>query len=354
LRILIVKLSAIGDVVHTLPLLEVLKGCYPDAAVDWVVEEDAAALIEGHPLLERVIVSRRKGWQRGILTRKTGRIMADIKAFSAELRRFDYDIILDVQGLLKSGIITGLARGRRKIGLSDSREMAGIFLNEPPVEINWEDHAIDRYLRMADRLGCSKKGWDGRIPIDDRARDVVTGLLKEQGAGKRPIAAINPVAKWDTKLWNSKGFAKVADAIMDELGCDVVFTGSRADLPVIEEICGMMRGTPMVFAGRTNLKELACLLGRCSVLVTTDTGPMHMAAAEGCPVVALFGPTSPRRTGPYGTGHRIVSAGSACSPCYRRRCYHKTCMNDIKSRDVIEAVSSVLAQGGRACYCPCS
>jgi len=346
-RILIVKLSAIGDVVHTLPLLETLKWNFPEAKIDWVVEEDASGIIRGHPLLDRVLVSKRKFWQNRLLRgRERSLIYRQIESFLNELRSFRYDLVLDIQGLFKSGIITGVARGERKLGLAGAREMASVFLSEAPVKVDMDDHAVERYLKMADYLLCKRIAWNGRIPFSEAEALTVKSVMEKNRLGQRPVIAFNPVAKWPTKLWSIEGFAEVAEMIRSEFSCDLVFTGSLSDRPVIEEISRLMARPPVILAGRTDLKGLAFFLSRCSALVTTDTGPMHIAAAMGCPVVALFGPTAPWRTGPYGKGNRIVSAKVACSPCFKRHCRHRTCMKDIKSEKVIECVGQVLKEHG--------
>jgi heptosyltransferase-1 len=309
LNILIVKLSAIGDMVHALPFLEALRKGFPEARIDWVVEEDSSQILVGHSALNRVIVSRRKSWQQGLA--KTPRqvcVLREMLHFLSELRSFHYDLVIDLQGLLKSGVLVGLSKGKRKIGMDGSREGAGLFLNERPIPVDYGQHAIDRYLRVAEYIGCDGAGRGGRIPYCEADRKSVDEFLHRHGIQKGPLVAINPMAKWPTKLWQPNRFAALARRIREELGCEVVFTGSNSDRPVIRRIMGMMPSAPVSLAGQTSLKELAYLYTRCKLLVTTDTGPMHVAAAMGCPVVALFGPTAPWRTGPYGKGHAVIRA----------------------------------------------
>jgi 3-deoxy-D-manno-octulosonic-acid transferase/heptosyltransferase-1 len=150
------------------------------------------------------------------------------------------------------------------------------------------------------------------------------------------------MAKWKTKLWEPERFALLADRLQNDLSCDVIFTGSGHDRATIEGISRMMKKEPHNLAGRTSLKELAYLFTKSTVLVTTDTGPMHMAAAMGCPVVALFGPTAPWRTGPYGRGHRVVRAEVDCSPCFKKKCDQMTCMREIVVEDVFEAAKAIV------------
>jgi heptosyltransferase-1 len=341
--ILIVKLSSIGDVVHALPFLEALRKGLPGARIDWVVEEDSSQILVGHPALNRVIVSRRKSWQQGLAkTPHSVCVFREMLHFLNELRSLHYDLVIDLQGLLKSGVLVGLSKGKRKIGMAGSREGAGLFLNERPIPVDYDQHAIDRYLRVAESIGCDGADRGGRIPYCESDRKSVDEFLHRHEIQKGPLVAINPMAKWPTKLWRPERFAALARRIREESGCEVIFTGSNSDRPVIRRIMGMMPSAPLSLAGQTSLKELAYLYTRCRLLVTTDTGPMHVAAAMGCPVVALFGPTAPWRTGPYGKGHKVIKADPGCNPCFKKRCDHMTCMNEIGVDQVFEAIKESL------------
>ncbi len=343
--ILIIKLSAIGDVVHSLPVLEVLRKTYPRARIDWVVEEAASDILKGHPALDQVIVS-----PRGTLTRAAA--SGDIRAFFLEagcftrkLRFVSYDLVIDLQGLLKSGVLVGMARGRRKVGMNDSREGASLFLSEPGFPVNRDVHAIDRYLSMAEVLGCDISAWDGALPVTGTDRQRAARLLDEAGVAAGRFVAVNPVAKWKTKLWVPGRFSSLCDRIIEETGRSVVFTGGNSDKSYVESIVGGMKRPAADLAGKTGLRELACIYDRADLLVTTDTGPMHIAAAMKCPVVALFGPTSAVRTGPYGAGHRVVRSAAPCSPCFRKKCNDPLCMSGIDVERVFEAASDLLIPG---------
>ncbi len=346
-NILIIKLSSIGDVVHTLPFLEVMKNSYPDSKIDWLVEEEASQVISGHPAINRVIISKRKSWEKEILNPlKFAKVYSEAAGFYKELKRSSYDIVIDLQGLFRSGFLTALSRGKRKIGMSGGREGASFFLKEPPVPVNYEQHAIDRYLNVAAYLGCNAIKFKGEIPLFESDMKLANELLGP-GTITNNLIAINPMAKWKTKLWEADKFSELALRLIRELNCRVIFTGSGQDRPVIDEMIKMMEqpgnaSRPVNLAGRTSLKELAYLYSRCSVLVCTDTGPMHIAAAMGCRVVALFGPTAPLRTGPYGTGHRVIRSGIDCSPCLKKECGDPRCMKDITVDEVFATVTTLM------------
>jgi len=343
--ILIIKLSAIGDVVHALPFLDVLRKNFPDARIDWLVEEQASQIISGHSGLDRVIVSRRNLWKSRLLHFKSYMpLVREVSEFLKELRSYEYDLVIDLQGLLKSGVLVGLSKGKRKIGMGGAREGGWIFLNERPVPVDYEQHAIVRYLRVAGYLDCDFSSWKGDIPVSGSDKKWVNDLLNAKGNNKRPLVAINPMARWKTKLWESERFAVLADRITDELSCKVIFTGSSMDRNVIEDISKKMKVQPMNLAGRTGLKQLAYLFTKCAALLTTDTGPMHIGAAMGCRVVALFGPTAPWRTGPYGHSHKVIRTDLECSPCFKKKCKDIHCMKDITVDRVFEAVKNMVIE----------
>ncbi len=337
--ILIVKLSAIGDVVHSLPLVEVLRKNFPEARIDWVVEEDSSQIIKDHKDIDHVIVSHRKSWQRRLLKRgERSAAFREIIQFLKELRSEEYDLVIDLHGLFKSGILTGLSKGKRKVGTTGFTEGSQLFLTERPYPVDYNQHALDRYLKMADYLRCTKDSWKGRIPLRESDKTFIDKFIRENAIQKERLVAINPIAKWKTKLWEPSRFAILADRLQKELSCEIVFTGSRDDRAVMDEILERMGERPFNLAGETNLKELAYLYSNCRLLISTDTGPMHVAAAMGCPVVVLFGPTDPWRTGPYGEGHMVIREKIECSPCFKKKCSHLTCMKDISVDRVFDSV----------------
>jgi 3-deoxy-D-manno-octulosonic-acid transferase/heptosyltransferase-1 len=339
MNILFIKLSAIGDVVQTLPALEAIKRTYPDSDVTWAVEEAAADILDGHPLINRLLVSRRKSWTRMLrnpLTFFQG--LGGIVRFFSELRSTRYDIAIDFQGLFKSGILIGLARAQRKIGFDHTRELSYLFLNERLPAYDIEKHALERYLDVARYLGAKDPSPACTLPIEreiSRIKQRIEGL---KPAG-RPLVAINPVARWKTKLWSERKFAELADRLISERNAVIIFTGSHEDGLVNARILAMMVQNAVSWAGETTLKELAALASLCTVFITTDTGPMHLAAAAGTRVVALFGPTAPWRTGPFGPSHVTVRAGLICSPCFKRTCDDNVrCMEEITVDEVMRNI----------------
>ncbi|MFW5989709.1 MAG: lipopolysaccharide heptosyltransferase I [Desulfosudaceae bacterium] len=344
MNILIVKLSAIGDVIHTLPAANSLREHYPEARLTWLVEEAAAPLIYGHTALDRVLVSRRKTWLRQIRSGAAPEAIRNALAFIRQLRDTRYDLILDFQGLLKSGLLIGLARGGRKIGFGrgmQHQEHSYLFLNELLPAVSMEIHALERNLLMLEPLGITTSTVSYQLPVTGPDRDqarLLTGHAAGEQGGR--VVAINPVAKWDTKLWETDKFARLAD-ILGQRGWKIIFTGDGNDREVVDQIRAAMRQPAANLAGRTTLMELAALYEQADLVISTDTGPMHLAAATGTPVVALFGPTAPWRTGPYGDRHQVVRRPLSCSPCYQRTCRTRECLRSITVEEVLVAVDEL-------------
>jgi heptosyltransferase I len=346
MNILIIKTSAIGDVTHTLPALNALRHHFPKAHITWLVEEASAEILRNHRALDRVLICRRKQWVKDFSqTFSIIKILKEIRNFISALRDTEYDLVIDFQGLLKSGIWVFFSKAFRKVGFGpgmDHAEHSYIFLNERVAAVSMENHALNRELMLLSAIGipCSKIEFE--FPIDNVDREKIKNLLQTFmiSEGDR-IIAINPMAKWDSKLWQSQKFAQVADQICKK-GFRVCFTGAKEDIDEIEKILSFMTCQAVNLAGKTSLKTLAALYEKAELLLTTDTGPMHIAAAINTPVVALFGPTSPTRTGPFGFGHQVINVILECSPCFKRSCPTGKCMKEITVEMVMKKIKHIL------------
>ena len=345
MNILIVKLSAIGDVIHTLPALNALRKYYPGARITWLVEEDSSALVKGHPAVDQVLVSKRKRWVKGFLGPSPWNNVKEIYRFIKRLRGTRYDLVIDFQALLKSGVLIALTRGRRKIGFGkgmEHQEFSYIFLNERIPAVDMDKHALLRNMMLLDALGIPSGDIEYNLPVQDQDRELVDSLLLQHGIGNsKLLVAINPVAKWNSKQWDNLRFAELADQLVNQYEASVVFTGSQPDHRIIQDIITRMETKATNLAGKTTLIALAALYEKTDLVVSTDTGPMHIAAAQGTPVVALFGPTAPWRTGPFGSAHQIIRVDLECSPCFKRQCETSDCMEKISVEQVLASVQKL-------------
>ncbi len=330
-RILLVKLSSFGDVIHALPTLEALRTLYPQGQITWLVEEAYAPLLTGHPALDEVWAVPRVRLGQEVGRDKVLRLLRLLR----RVRASRFDLVIDLQGLLKSALWVALAQSFRKVGYDRTRELSYLALTERIPPYDPEAHAVWRYLNVARHLGAS--------PALPRFRLGLTPTLPDfLASGDRPWVVLHPGARWPTKLWPAAGWAQLGDWLSREKNFAVVITGSAADRELAAQIITRMREKALNLAGRTSLPELAGVMQKARLAITADTGPMHLAAALGTKVVAIFGPTSPGRTGPFGPGHRVVRLGLACSPCFKRHCPEPRCLLELAPDAVLAAVEKSL------------
>ena len=309
MKILIIKPSSLGDVVQALPTVARIRRKFPDAHIAWLINAELTSLLKNCPVINERVEFHRRNHSRfpWLLWR---------------LRRDRFDIVIDLQGLLRSGVMTWTTRAPRRIGMSDAREGARSFYNE--IVSVPQTHALDRYLLAASHLGCDTGPVEFPLGIAPLARD--------------RLIAVNPSARWPTKLWGDGRFAELIRRLP---ASRVVLTGAASDRLRIERLAQGCRN----LAGGTDLFELAELYARCCLVITNDSGPMHIAAAVGTPVVAIFGPTDPALTGPYGKQHVILRAGIECSPCLKDHCAHTPqmeCMQKVTVEQVLAAARPFL------------
>ena len=338
-RILIIKPSSMGDVVHALPTLSALRRAFPSASITWLVKRQWAGLLERAEELDRVwpVAPGFGGWLSQV----------------PRLREANFDLVVDLQGLFRSGAIAWLTGCPVRIGFANAREGSPFFYTQRVPVPAPDLHAVDRYLLVAAALGA-----DLGTPLKDRNhanfrlrvglpdRDEVAFLLSRHGVSAGiPWIAMNVSARWPTKRWPPEFFAAAADRIQEEKLGTVVLIGGPDERAASQAVRGLMRTVPADLTGETQPGLLPALLESASVLLTNDSGPMHVAAAVGTPVVAIFGPTSPARTGPYGKGHRVLANQIPCSPCFSRTCRNRVqleCLTGITPEKAIEAVRDQL------------
>jgi heptosyltransferase-1 len=335
-RILLVKLSSFGDVLHTLPALEALRTVYPSAQITWLVEAAYVPLLTGHPGLDEIWEAPRL--HPGELL--SGSNPARLRRLLKLLRSRPFDLVLDVQGLLKSAVWVALARSPRKVGYDRTREGSYLALTERVQPYDPEAHAVLRYLNLAHYLGAPSGLPRFHLSLD---AGVDLGTLLPDAAGQ-PLAVIHPGARWASKLWPPASWARLAEWLSRDRELQVAVTGSRADEALAARIVQESQSPVLNLAGRTSLAELAGILRRARLAVTTDTGAMHLAAALGTPLVALFGPTAPWRTGPFGDQHHVVRLGLSCSPCLKRHCPEPRCLTDLRPEMAEAACEKILSR----------
>ncbi len=320
-RILVVKLSSLGDLFHALPTVHALRQGGA-VQVDWVTQPEYAKLVDCFPDVDRVITFPRRQFFRSF------------RRFVWELRQDTYDQIFDFQGLFKSALAARLARGGPRVGPSFYREGARLLYDHVTGPRNKERHAVEEIWDAVVQAG---------LPAAEPVFNVRFPTVPVDGA--HPRIAYLPCSRWTTKNWPPAYFAEVINAVHREIGGHAYLMGGPDDAPVAATIQQQIDPAVTVsnHCGRTDLVQLGGWLQAMDVVVTVDSGPMHMAAALGVPVVAIFGSTDPRRTGPYGTTHTVVQHGSlTCQPCRSRRCLRPeqdiACLRDLSPDRVTAAV----------------
>lgn len=332
-RLLLIKPSSLGDIVHAMPALAALRERFPQAEVTWLVKRQWAPLVEVMAGVERVcsVSGGIKGWLARV----------------PDLRAADFDLVVDLQGLFRSGAMAWLSGCSRRVGFANAREGSPAFYTQRVSVPAAPVHAVDRYLLVAEALGAARPAQP-RFEFRERSEDgqALEGILAGAGLSSSPSwIAMNVSARWETKRWPPQHFAEVADRLSHERALPVVLIGGPAERAESLAVTALMRTKAIDLTGQTPVGLLPGLLRRAAVLVTNDSGPMHIAAAVGTPVVALFGPTDPVRTGPYGTGHVVLSHAVECRPCFRRDCAHAVpleCLTAVRPEQVVRAVERQL------------
>jgi lipopolysaccharide heptosyltransferase I len=322
-RIAFVKPSALGDVVHSLPVLTALRTRFPAAHITWVINSAYEPLIRNHPDLTDTLA-----FDRGVFKRGAWESLCYAAGFAAELRRRRFDLVIDLQGLLRTGLMCLATGARRRVGFANARE-GSRFAYTHKIRVPDADriHAVDRYWRVAEFLGAGgPKRF--RVPLDPAE----VGEARAELAGRpRPWVAVAVGAKWVTKRWPTEHFAEVLNRMRAAFGGTAVFVGAGDDSAWSQEV---IRGTGIPactadFTGRTSLPRLAALLSLCDAVLGNDTGPLHLAAALGVPCVAPYTCTRVTLHGPYTSMAGGVETRVACGGSYRKTCGNMICMPEL-------------------------
>lgn len=340
-RILIVKLSSIGDAVHALPALRTLRHNLPDAYIAWIVEEKAREVLEGNEDINRVITINTRKWRKSL----KGSVFREFLEVIKILRRERFDTAIDIQGLFKSGIISYISGAKTIIGFDSKncREYLNtLFTN---IKVSPEDkdiHVVDKNLSLLKPLGLKEIKREFHIKTSPGDTEYINEFLSQHNPNRKPLIAINPSAGWRTKEWGMGNYARLADRIISEMGADVIFTWGPGEETMIKDVTASMSHTPLI-APPTSIKQLVALLKECSLFIGGDTGPLHLAAAIKIQTIAIYGPSDPLRNGPYGDNHITIYKKLDCSGCYKRRCDTIKCMEMISVEDVFSAVNRQLS-----------
>lgn len=329
-KILIVKPSSLGDVVHSLPFLNVLKTCFPKSEIHWLIAKGLEGLLESHKMIDKLIIIHKDMWKKISYARQT---INEISSLFKKLKKEKYNLVIDLQGLLRSGIITAATDAPVRIGFQEAREGSRLFYTHK-VKGGKDIHAVDRYLRIADYLRCGIK--DVRFPFPSYSTSSLNLSMHS-----KDYAVIIPGARWKTKIWPAEKFGKLTS----KLPLKTVVVGGKDDIEASDTIVLLSKGKSTSLAGRTDLRELVEVIRHAQFVVSNDSGPMHIAAALNVPVFAIFGPTDAIRTGPYGKNHTIIREDVTCAPCFKKTCNDMKCMNNLSVEKVYKIIKKSMSKG---------
>lgn len=329
-RLLIVKLSSMGDIAQALPVAAALRRRFAALRITWAVEERFAALVSDHPAIDRMVTFPRMTWD-GLDRAWLPGLQRALRGVRAER----YDLVLDLQGLLKSSLIALSARVPVRLGVSPQREGAALVSRAVPLPAG-RRHAVEQYLACAAYLGATPAPVDFGLRVRPSAAASLTRLLAQRGARHdAPLIAVNPTAARPWKEWPEERWLAVVDVLAEQ--GTIVLVGGAEQRRRHRQLAARARRPPLDLTGATTLAELIALLDRCALHLAVDTGSLHVAAALGRPVVGIYGPTPPWRLGPYGRADFAISGHGACTVGCPRACVRRRrCLSTIAPDDVIE------------------
>ena len=338
-NILVVKLSAIGDVIHALPVSYAVKETFPEAHLTWVVEPTAYGILEGNPFIDNIILFEKKRFRtvRGFLE--------EFRPFRHELRARKYDAALDLQGLFKSAAIVAQSGAKLRLGTANMRE-GSAYVSHPIKGAHASGHIVERYLDVARALGCRVDEVRFPVAVSPAEAASAEGLLAAEGVPEnRSFAVLAIGANWPNKRWPVKYFAVLADWLYSEKLIPVLVGGGRLDESLVRDIEALTEVPPVNLVGRTSLKKLAHIFKRADLVLGGDTGPVHLAAGLGTKTVMLMGPTDANRNGPYGQQQNAMEIPRTCKACWKRRCPKGLdCLAILSVEEVKAKIREVLAR----------
>ncbi|MBQ9245241.1 glycosyltransferase family 9 protein [bacterium] len=346
-KILIIRLSALGDTIHTIPMANALRKQYPNAQIDWIVEDKAEKFIVNNPLINNVYVLKKREWKKNP---NKIQVFDEFFKIIKSIREQEYDVVIDTQQLLKSAIIMGLSGGKRKLAPDNGREFSFLFANEiikmgrKQFDINY--HVVKRNLEIAQYLGCKDLSIDFIIPdFSDEYSENVKSIIDNINKTRKTIV-ISPATTWTNKHWTVNGWKDIINEFKNQF--NIILTATEKEKSLTQQISDDIKGENIIdLTGQTNLSDMVYVFKNADLVVSPDSGSAHIAWAVNHPaIITLFFATSANRTAPFGNKYFSISAKTSCSPCMKKHCRLKSnknnCISEIKSQDVINIIKNVL------------
>lgn len=326
-NILLVRPSALGDVCRTVPLVASLRRAFPDAGIDWLVQDSFAGAIEAHPGVRRVIPFPRR--QLGQLM-KQGRLLS-VLGWTRSLAERNYDLAIDAQGLFRSAFFTWSSRARRRVGYANAPEGAPLFYNVR-VRVDWEQHAVDRMLALLEPIGVEPIR-DMRLYSSASGRHAAAALCP---AGSIVVA---PTSRWASKRWPVTRFGALVERLLADTDAAIAIVGGPGEEAQCAPLIELANATSRVInlIGRTSVETLAAVIESSRLVIANDSAALHMAVGFDRPIVALFGPTDVKRVGPYGRAADVIWHRRPDEPFDHKNDAHVAFMERIGVDEVLDA-----------------
>lgn len=352
-RILMIRLSAVGDVVRTLPSLAALRKNFPSARIAWIVEQKSSDILLGQPDLDEVIILPRTDWARRLVRGKWWSVGREVLGLIKNLRQESFDLVIDFHGILKSGLVSMITGAGVRVGFEKgfSKEWNHLFNNRC---VSLPDARISRFernLELLRRIGLDTQDCEFSLSISREDRRDMIDFLERQGLlGQYPVIAVHPGTSEKTvyKRWFPEEYAQLADRLVENLGASVILTWGPGERKTAEKVRALMKSPCVVSCPTESLKQLAAIYEHCHLYIGGDTGPTHIASLVGVPVVVIYGPTDPVVNAPYqGTPSVQVRKSVPCSPCRDRNCQKLECLKAVSHEDVLKAAMDLLMKTKR-------
>ena len=313
-NILVVKLSAIGDVIHALPVSYAIKESFPDAHLTWVVEPPAYDLLTMDSCVDEISTFHKKEFK------SVGGFLTNYGPLKRQIQRRSYDAVLDLQGLFKSAAIARLAKAPVKLGMCNMRELSD-RISRPVIGPHAQGHIVERYLDVARALGCRVDQVVFPLTVPEREADLTRRIFSQAGGNMgNPYVVFAIGANWPNKRWPIEYFAELSDWLYAQRLIPVIVGGGAVDEQRAAELCAAAEIPPINLVGRTNFKQLTCILQQAQMTIGGDTGPVHLSAGVGTKTIMVMGPTDANRNGPYGQLENAVEVDRDCRCCWKRVC----------------------------------
>jgi len=347
-RILIIRLTAAGDVIRTLPALAVLRRNFPSARIAWVVEEGANELLSDQPELDEVIVFPRAVLEKALFAGRWLTLAREALGFVRRLRGNRFDLVMDFHGILKSGFMSRLSGAPVRVGFERGfcREGNPWFNNRRVSLPRKRISRFERNLKLLARICLDSRDIPFRLHVSTEDLHDAREFFENHGlVGSYPVVALHPGTSEKTryKRWFPEGYAEVGDHLVREMGASIIVTWGPGERAIAERVRSLMRSPCVLSCPTRSLKALAAIYQHCHLYIGGDTGPMHLASLVGIPVVGIYGPTDAVVNAPYnGTPSIQVRKDLPCSPCRDRNCPRVDCLKAISHQEVAEAARDLL------------